>query len=790
MKNKKRPILLLLSLLILPYFVATPCGYFPPVYRGYTLIHPEILGKQLGKPFLFSEVYYSYDYDFRFDGEVDEMKQNIEEWKEYFDGKPSEKDIRQLIYQATIGDLELLQKRKTNQRISIPLRYKLNTLITYLEKGRHPDFLPYLMYAKQCEPAVSNPHTYNWETEEKESTEAGKKKPELIRTGKENYAKAKDRFIKLRYAFQLVRLAHYFDGSAVDAYEKYVKPLKSVPSIMQYWAMAHKAGELVTSKEISKKAEGNYLFSKVLASNNFSNGNQYRSMNIDSEEMWQAVLKRCKNNKERANLYYIRALDKYSKALEEMEAIYQFHPKSPFLEVLLVRELQKLETSILEDKFEGFEKLEEGFKTIPKAEAKAYLQQIKPFVKKVVVEQKVVRLPLWEAADGYLEFLDDNHAAAQDVLAKAAQKVYGKGLMNDQIEIFQFGLLLSLTDTVKHWMEDKLGDLLLENQMIQNPMKFGEVAHYNSKIDEWIVGDDWFFEYQEHNYIFEKMADLYYKQGELGKAYLCLYSIEGLKLYPHSQTAKAVLELFDKKNKSGFETYLIDKENIKKRREIIEILGKSYLMEDQLYAAYAAFSMIPKYDMEIKSPFRSMTHTHEATVMDSSQYSHLKLIEKVIGLRNLTKTYSPKKPVANLQLGNYYYNTSWYAHAWQARDYFKSVNSYEDLEHPLEYVYDFIDHGARGNRDVYNLPKVTAFYKKALKSNNDELKVEATFMLAKCERRKYRDENYSYYGYEEKNAPPKDYLKTYQQIEDDFTDTDYYKMVIKDCADYSAYVNQ
>ncbi|MFT4973537.1 MAG: hypothetical protein ACI9JY_002746, partial [Saprospiraceae bacterium] len=211
---------------------------------------------------------------------------------------------------------------------------------------------------------------------------------------------------------------------------------------------------------------------------------------------------------------------------------------------------------------------------------------------------------------------------------------------------------------------------------------------------------------------------------------------------------------------------------------------------DQLYAAYAAFSMIPKYDMEIKSPFRSMTHTHEATVMDSSQYSHLKLIEKVIGLRNLTKTYSPKKPVANLQLGNYYYNTSWYAHAWQARDYFKSVNSYEDLEHPLEYVYDFIDHGARGNRDVYNLPKVTAFYKKALKSNNDELKVEATFMLAKCERRKYRDENYSYYGYEEKNAPPKDYLKTYQQIEDDFTDTDYYKMVIKDCADYSAYVNQ
>lgn len=783
--KQKRLSGLIVVLICLPCFVAMPCGEQVPYYRGYTLINPEILGEPIGKPLLFSETYYSFNYWYSFDGEENEMDENIEEWHHYFDGQPSKKDIRELIYEADVKGLQLMNQQTTQ----LTLQYKLNTLVDFLSKKKHPDFLPYLIYAKQCEPVVSNPYNYNWKTEENELSEIAKNYAQLIKIGETNYAKATDQFIKLRYAFQLVRLAHYFKGNTVHVYDKYVKPLKNVKSIMHNWALAHKAGALVVSKNKEERAEGNYLFSKVLAAGNFKDGKDYRSMNIDSEEMWQAVFNRCQNGEERANLHFIRSLDVYSKGLEEMHQIYKLYPKFKHLEVLLVRELQKLETVILEDKFDGFEQLPEWVNTMSKAAAKDYLKELKPFVNKVAEEQKVNRPELWVAAAGYLEFLDDNYEDGKKILAEAARKINANNLLSDQIEMFQFGLLLSMTDTIEPWIEQKVALLLDNNDAIQNPMEFGYVSRYNNRLDEWTYLREWHYQYQEHNYVFEKMADLYYKQGELAKAYLCLYSIEGLKLYPHSQTAKAILDLMSKKGKSKFEEFLLEKESIQDRSTVIEILGKAYLMEDKILPAYAAFSMIPNSNKDIKNPFGSISKPFDKKVVDMPEYTSIKMIEKVLNLKSLVISNSSEKSLANLQLGNYYYNTSWYGHAWDAKDYFWSVHLQEDLDHPLAYTYSYIYHGARGNRDVGDLDEIMTYFKNALVTTDKELKAEATFMLAKCERARYREENHHAYRYDEKNAPPKTYLQSYRQMESDFGDTDYYKMVIRECADFRAYVN-
>lgn len=58
MLMKKKAIVFVMILAIMPCLVVVPCGPYSPPFRGYSLINPEILGQKIGKPFLFSEAYY------------------------------------------------------------------------------------------------------------------------------------------------------------------------------------------------------------------------------------------------------------------------------------------------------------------------------------------------------------------------------------------------------------------------------------------------------------------------------------------------------------------------------------------------------------------------------------------------------------------------------------------------------------------------------------------------------------------------------------------------------------
>jgi hypothetical protein len=66
-----------------------------------------------------------------------------------------------------------------------------------------------------------------------------------------------------------------------------------------------------------------------------------------SDEEWKAALRLCQTDTERATLFAMRAGARDSRALEEMQEIYRLDPKNPFLEVLLVKEIQELEEDLL-----------------------------------------------------------------------------------------------------------------------------------------------------------------------------------------------------------------------------------------------------------------------------------------------------------------------------------------------------------------------------------------------------------------------------------------------------------
>ena len=130
-----------------------------------------------------------------------------------------------------------------------------------------------------------------------------------------------------RYAYQLIRLAHYANDyqGVLDLFEFLEPKIDDQESIINYWILGHKAGAL---NALGQNVKAAYLYSVIFQNTPSKRETAYRSFNIKTDEEWKACLLLCENNMERATLYAIRANADQSKAAEEMEQIYELDPEN------------------------------------------------------------------------------------------------------------------------------------------------------------------------------------------------------------------------------------------------------------------------------------------------------------------------------------------------------------------------------------------------------------------------------------------------------------------------------
>ena len=115
-------------------------------------------------------------------------------------------------------------------------------------------------------------------------------------------------------------------------------------SVIKYWAMGHKAGAMRT---LGMKVEANYLYALVFDKCPSKRVNMYYSFAPESDAEWTKLMSKCQNDREKTTLFLLRAINPLSQGLEEMENIAKIDPKSEYLTLLLVREICKLETSLM-----------------------------------------------------------------------------------------------------------------------------------------------------------------------------------------------------------------------------------------------------------------------------------------------------------------------------------------------------------------------------------------------------------------------------------------------------------
>ena len=301
-------------------------GLFEP-----TIIKDDSLSAFFLSPSFFSD----YSQKRLLNPEVD----NIKEWKDYFNNKYTSEDLTNIIYKSSPDDIKILIASKLNNTYSIIPKHLAKSNITKdFIADRYSDVFKYLIFAKECEPQVTDNRKDAWSELIRDTTAM----KELLEKGKLFYQETTDKYLKERYAYQCVRLAHYKRdfNLTIKLFDDLFNPL-NFRSIIYYWALSHKAGAIRSLGDITYSS---YLFSiifdkclsrRLIASQNFKS--------LDASLLYE-TLDYCKDNHERTAVWFLHAY--LTNDFGSMKKLYALEPNSAYLEILLTRAIDKLENDI------------------------------------------------------------------------------------------------------------------------------------------------------------------------------------------------------------------------------------------------------------------------------------------------------------------------------------------------------------------------------------------------------------------------------------------------------------
>lgn len=784
-----------LAILFTPTKMANGCGAGDYGYYVYSFIEPDIIEEPSYRPFFFTFMHFFDDWQ----GESFSKEENLDEWNEYFSRQVSNDAIEQVIYKCSIRELDLLLKG------TIGTSAQGNELFDHLKRNPNDEFINYLIYAKSCEPYATTKREFDWDgkldVDDKYYLNTGY----LIEEGLTSFHSCESDFLKLRYAFQIIRMARYSYQwkEAIRLYEDLIPEVKSVSSFIQYWAMEHYAGALFNDGQKSKAA---YLFAQIFDKCPSRRFPAYKSFSIKTDEEWRTTLGLCKTNEEQAALYGLRAINPINNATEEMQKIYELNPNSKQLNFLLIREIQKLEYELLGADYNQARKnmkhyaydpvSYDSYVDFPRDGSKQYLKQLLALVQKCVQEKKVQQPQVWQLAEGYLELLGGNHLGAASVFNRLENSNQSKAF-KQQLKVFKAALEVDQLTKIDAATEKKIPEYLA---LLKNVGPDGE-----SGISEMA------------NYTLDKLAHLYKQQGEITKGFLCKQlGFHDLLVRPSMVVVDDLLEMHAKLKNGQLSDYeksltndIFYKSEYKYNEEtgeykpvytgldteikdkLIEIKGTIYLGMNDLDNAIATFEKLPaKYHNQAKGPEYWIESSMERFNLNhfepfnlyigservknaDSKFNKLKLAKQLKKLENDIKNGSGDIGKLYYQLGVAHFNMSSAGKGWRAIDYWQGYNGGKEIS---ENVYGY-DEDDWGDQDFLYHEKALSYLTKAAELSSDkELKAKALFAAGMCRTRE-SVKNYD-------TDKPNEY---WSKLKTNLKDTEFCQQMIRECRYFNWY---
>jgi hypothetical protein len=743
----------------LPSRLSKGCG--PDLsFQGYSFVLPAIVNQQSSYApyfFKFDDFYNNFDTIQKI-----QQKGNLEEWQEIFCDLVKIEDLETVIYKTSFSEMKVLRTSIQNKKYPLSPRLRKNSFARHLKKNGCLETIDYLVFAKHCEPYVIRSN--NWETPERDTFAM----QNLIEEGIDKFLNTKSNYIRHRYAYQLIRLAHYKKNypQVLELYDYLLPKTDQIVSILNYWTLGHKAGAL---KSLGNRVEAAYLFSRIFDESPSKRESAFRSFSIQTDEEWEACLLMCQSDRERATLYALRANARNSIAAEAMEKIYELDPSNENLELLLVKEIRELERDLLGIEFNDKKKQNKQFHNLPRKKAGDYLVTLQTFVLKCIDENKVARPELWQLANGYLEYLAGDLYASEKSFNFLKKSITNK-LLIEQLDIFMLAHKINSFETIDNEDEKEIADIITDNPLYKKYKSFPDFLN-------------------------DRLAYVYKKQGNPGKAFRCRYDIKALKPNPQPDIIEDLLNVCRKEELSKFERALITKsDGTTIENELMDLKGTYFMAQGRLEAALEVLKRIPRneWDLYQFNPFIDFMQdcVNECQMPDSIEYfNKVEIIQKIFELEYKAKADFERGAEYNYQLGTAFYNMSYFGHSWQVMDFFRSGSnwSYDKDGVFSDYYFPF------GNLENQDLTKALEYFEKARSVANDfEFGAKAAFMAAKCEQKMYyvsKDCTYSSYG-NEIPVFPEEYNRYFRLLKENYSATDFYQLAIQECKFFEAYATK
>lgn len=741
---------ILCSLLITPIKVHSDCGPLgTPALNTYTFLQPILADPAApGAPYFldFEVLYEEYGRQ-----SYNQIVTNVQEWQERFCKTASVDDIYELVYKSSLYDARELINSVNNKRLALPVNLRGNLFAAYIKNTGCIETAEYLYFAKQCEPYVIEYDA--WELRENNETEMRL----LIEQGRNDFMDTESYYIRLRYAYQLIRLAHYLRDYdlTIDLYDFLMPKIDNDPSIIEYWIMGHYAGALLAK---GRNVEASYLYSLIFENSVGKRESALQSYSLKSEEDWKACLLLCNTDEERATIYALRANAEDSKALEDMKAIYELDPDSHHLDILLIKEMKRLEKNLLGLEFNPGKRQNRQFYNVPKPGMGQYVIDFQAFVRRHNQQANPANEVLWTLAEGYLEVLAGDYYAAKKTLAKAEQMKMSDR-MQEQLSALQIVAQVAGYSVVNEEVETDIARIKLDD------------ATY-----------DRFPDFKR--YIADKLSLLYEESGQVGKLFLQQHNLTDLKVNPELEVIDELIAIATKELPNRFERDLIRKEDgTSILNDLIDIKGTYLMSRGEMVAALEVFKEMDELSWErygVFNPFEAhLIDCINCGNRDSlTAYSKPVIIQRIRDLEYKALANREQGAIYFYQIGLAYYNMSYFGYAWNATDYFRSGASLKSRQRNAAGVvptwqFDF------GNKENFNTQIAEEYFQKAIQlAGNSELAATAAFMAAKCE----QSNNYLNGG-----------QRTYQyfdMLRDRYADTRFYQKAIEECRYFSAYTSR
>ncbi|MBL0198694.1 MAG: hypothetical protein IPP81_00525 [Chitinophagaceae bacterium] len=763
------------------------CGPDADPYDYYTsFFHQNLPEAQGYRPFYY--IGYQSFYD---DAEPTDVTDVLaDEWITYCGHSVQKADAKKLVNKFAWKDLNnLYYNLEKNQPLKIPDSVKQNSMTAYFIQSKDLEALGYILYAKQVEPYVTGGEG-DWNAPARDSLKMAK----LIKNGQQLYAVAKKDIFKQKYAYQFLRLAHYSERytDVINWYDEFAARTTS-NSVLQPLTLALKAGALFHT---GQQKEAAYLFSKVFAASTAKRISNYLGFNwsVDRKANKNDYLDMCKGDKERAAMLALFALSSSDNSLPDMKEIFRLNPASEELEVLVVREINKLEEKYLTPamlKVPGGKPFyftwEDESKDSVMRESEKEVTSLASFLNDAAQSKSISNAGLFETAAGYAAYMTRDYTTAKKYLADA-EKMPLTQKVKDQWALTNLLVTINEKDKIDAAFEEQL---LPSLQWIAEKVKAEKAVTLNY----WQV-QQWRSIYR--NLMSEVLAKRYHEQGDLAKETLCIGaadhmmkgqqnyygSVNGIDFLRNNLMSKDVEKLYtllttNQPNK--FESYLFAHNSVTKK-EVVDFAGTSYVREYDYTKAIEWFKKSSDKKAITKNPFIDVLYDVEEQLADEKKFSTTKLAFAQEMLKLEQQTRQPAmaaKSFYKMALGMY--NITYYGHTWEMVQYYRSGSD----------GYYIPENGTAFQKEYYGAFKAKEYFEKAMDAGTDKnFKARCLFMMAKCAQKQVHQPQYSEYktNWDKYDEDQKAYWAKFKantyfpQFVKEYGNTAFYKEAFSSCS--------